>query len=47
MSIPETEFYPNREEAAAALQEGQVQLEMLTRQAALGRMFPSAKSVME
>lgn len=35
------------EEAAAAIKEGEKQLAMLQRQAALSGMYPSAKSVME
>lgn len=35
------------EEASALRTQGQQQLEVLRRQAALGQMFPSAKSVME
>ena len=37
----------NREEAQAAIQEGQQQLEVLRRQAVLGKLYPSARSVME
>ena len=36
-----------REEAAAALKEGQDQLEVLKRQVVLGKLYPSARSVME
>jgi len=35
------------EEATAAILDGQKQLEMLKRQAVLGQLYPSARSVME
>lgn len=37
----------NREEAAAAIQDGERQLEVLKRQVILGKLYPSARSVME
>lgn len=36
-----------REEAAAALEDGQRQLHVLQRQVVLGKLYPSARSVME
>jgi hypothetical protein len=36
-----------REQAVAALKEGENQLELLKRQVVLGKMYPSARSVME
>jgi hypothetical protein len=40
-------FHHSREEAMAAIQEAQQQLEILRRQAVLGKLYPSARSVME
>ena len=36
-----------REEAVAAIKDGETQLATLRRQVVLGKMYPSAKSVME
>ena len=40
-------FHSHRDEAAAALKEGQAQLKVLKRQAIVGQLYPSASSVME
>ena len=40
-------FQNYREEAATAMSYGREQLEVLKRQAILGRLYPSGKSVME
>jgi len=38
---------PGREEAVAALKDGEEQLKMLQRQATISQLYPSARSVME
>ena len=38
---------PRREEAAAAIRDGEEQLQILKRQVVLGQLYPSSRSVME
>jgi hypothetical protein len=38
---------PRREEAAAAIIDGEEQLKVLKRQVVLGKLYPSSRSVME
>ena len=40
-------IFCDRQEAAAAIQEGQQQFQVLKRQATIGKLYPSAASVMD
>jgi hypothetical protein len=47
LTIVSIDLGSSREEAAVALKQGEEQLSLVKRQVVLGKMYPSARSVME